>query len=351
MYTKLNHQQCHWLITGGAGFIGSHFVQMLMQQGDAEHSNTPIIVLDAMKYSAHPDNLPKNDAVHLVKGDINDQALVMELLQKHHITHVVNFAAESHVDNSIHSSADFIQSNINGTHRLLEAARCYIEADAPKHFRYVQVSTDEVFGSLSEGDAAFTEESSIAPSSPYSASKAAADALVLAWHHTYGLPTLTTHCSNNYGSRQHPEKLIPHMITQALAGERLPVYGDGRNIRDWIHVQDHCLGVYLAAMQGKIGQRYCFGGRCERRNIDIVHQICQHLDALAPRDDNQSYSKQIAFVTDRLGHDKRYAINDDKAIQELGFKRHYDFEQGLQETVQWYLNNSDWLDKCHKANI
>lgn len=335
-------QDTRWLVTGGAGFIGSHFVDLCLKQAQS------VFILDALKYSGHPDNIPNNPHASFIEGDICDQELVYKILSENNITHLVNFAAESHVDNSIHSSAEFIQTNIEGTRNLLEASRRYIK-DCGKKLRYIQVSTDEVFGSLSEEEEPFTESSPVVPNSPYSASKAAADMLVNAWHHTYGLDVVTTHCSNNYGPRQHPEKLIPHMITQALNGKELPVYGDGRNIRDWIHVKDHAKGVYLAALNGKAGEHYCFGGACERRNLEIVHLICDYLDHKKPRSDGNSYTDQIKMVTDRLGHDYRYAINDAKAQTELGFQRAHDFEDGLNKAIEWYLNNAEWVKAAKPA--
>ncbi len=334
------------LVTGGAGFIGSAFVRQAVAAGQR------VIVLDVLTYAGHRINLEGVDVnLHtLVVGDIADGTLVAKLLRDHAIDAVAHFAAESHVDNSISKPSAFIDTNIVGTYRLLEAAREYWNALAPDKkdsFRFLQVSTDEVYGSLGP-KGAFSETTAMKPNSPYSASKAAGDHLARAWHKTYGLPVLVTNCSNNYGPRQHPEKLIPHMITRALSGESLPVYGDGKNIRDWIHVEDHCAGVALALAKGVPGETYCFGGQAEFTNIDLVTIICKTLDKLKPRNRGGSYESQIAFVKDRLGHDKRYAIDDTKAKRELGFKRRHNFESGLRATVEWYLANGEWC-KVRKA--
>lgn len=333
----------HILVTGGAGFIGSSYVAQAVERGEK------VIVLDALTYAGHKENLEwitpdpqSGGSYELVVGDINDRPLIDRLLQENSIDYLINFAAESHVDNSIASSAAFIKTNINGTHTLLEAARSYwnqLEGEKKEHFRYLQVSTDEVYGSLGE-EGKFDENYPMQPNSPYSASKASADNLVRAWFHTYGLPTITTNCSNNYGPRQLVEKLIPKVITSAMNGTTIPVYGDGKNIRDWIHVEDHCYGVYLALTKGRVGETYCLGGRSERTNIDIVQSICQLLQELVPG--NSDYTSHIKHVTDRLGHDRRYAINDQKAESELGFTRKYQFEDGLRQTVQWYIDNQQW---------
>jgi dTDP-glucose 4,6-dehydratase len=333
------------ILTGGAGFIGSTAVEMLVEQG------VYVIVLDALTYAGFPENLehlPAN-AYELVHGSITDGALVAGLLAKHQPQAILNFAAESHVDNSIKAPSAFIQTNIIGTYTLLEAARAYYEAltaTDKAQFRFVHVSTDEVFGSLG-AEGKFHEEYPYQPNSPYSASKAAADHLVRAWFHTYGLPTITTNCTNNYGKRQYPEKLIPLMIMNALQSKSLPVYGDGLNIRDWIHVEDHASGVLLAWRGGVVGESYCFGGNAERGNIEVVQAICSTLDEMNPRN-GASYSELITYVTDRKGHDKRYAIDDSKAVKELGFKRKYDFESGLRQTIEWYLNNQQWCDAVLK---
>jgi len=327
------------LITGGAGFIGSSFVRLAAARG--HH----VVVLDALTYAGHRANLESVKA-ELVVGDIRDGALVSKLLREHAIDAIVHFAAESHVDNSISKPAAFIETNIVGSYILLEAAREYWK-EKKGDFRFVHVSTDEVYGSLGP-TGKFSEATPMKPNSPYSASKAAGDHLAHAWFSTYGLPTIITNCSNNYGPRQHPEKLIPHMITCALAGKPLPVYGDGKNIRDWIHVEDHCAGVMLALTKGTPGETYCFGGNAERTNIDVVKNICKTLDALKPRKDGQPYEKQIAYVTDRLGHDRRYAIDDSKASSALGFTRAHDFESGLKATVGWYLANTTWCETVTK---
>ncbi len=322
------------LVTGGAGFIGSTFVAQAVARG--KH----VIVLDALTYAGSESNLSWIDSKYwkLVVGDINDQALVAKLLVDYDVDALVNFAAESHVDNSISGPSAFMNTNISGTFSLLEAARAYAK-DKP-HFRFLQVSTDEVYGSLG-ATGKFSENSKYQPNSPYSASKAAADHLVRAWFETYGLFAITTHCTNNYGPRQHPEKLIPRMIHCALSGEDLPVYGDGKNVRDWIHVEDHVNGVWLALSQGEAGGIYDFGGDAEVENIVLVRDVCAILDGLRPKEKG-SYAEQIAFVTDRLGHDKRYAIDDSKAQHKLGFTRNYTFTQGLRKTIEWYLENQDW---------
>ncbi len=326
------------LVTGGAGFIGSCFVAQATARG------ARVIVLDALTYAGHRANLAWiKDGWELVVGDIADRALVSKLLREHKVRYVVNFAAESHVDNSIAGPRPFIDTNITGTFQLLEACRDYWQKlpDAEKSaFRFLQVSTDEVYGSLGP-KGKFTEASPIRPNSPYSASKAAGDHLARAWHETYRLPTIITHCTNNYGPRQYPEKLIPHMIHCALSGEKLPVYGDGKNVRDWIHVEDHCTGVWLALTKGKPGQVYDFGGDAEVENIALVRKLCAYLDRKRPKETG-SYEEQITFVADRPGHDRRYAIDDSKARDELGYTRRYSFLQGLEATVDWYLANEGW---------
>jgi len=324
------------LVTGGAGFIGSTFVSQCIERG------CNVVVLDALTYAGHRENVDKRAI--FVKGDIADRPLVSKLLREHKIEAVINFAAESHVDNSIAGPKPFIDTNVTGTFQLLEAAREY--ADGKKKIRFVQISTDEVYGSLGP-TGKFSEASPVKPNSPYSASKAAGDHLARAWHETYGLPVIVTHCTNNYGPRQHPEKLIPNMIRCALAGEPLPVYGDGKNVRDWIHVEDHCHGVWLALTNGKPGETYDFGGDAESENIALVKTICTLLDKKRPK--AASYAKQITFVTDRLGHDRRYAIDDSKSQRELGFKRKYKLQQGLEATVEWYLANEKWCEMMRKA--
>jgi len=333
------------LVTGGAGFIGSAFVGYAVEKGHK------VTVLDAMTYAGHRENLEWiKDGYELVVGNICDGELVSRLLKEKSIDAVVNFAAESHVDNSINSPSEFIETNIIGVYRMLEASRAYynsISGDKKNNFRFIQVSTDEVYGSLG-ADGHFTETSRMKPNSPYSASKAAGDHLARAWFKTYGMPTIITNCSNNYGPRQFPEKLIPHMITCALSNKALPVYGDGKNIRDWIHVEDHAHGVYLALTKGKTGETYCFGGRAEKQNIDLVGQICDILGQLSPRSDKGSYRDLITYVTDRPGHDKRYAIDDTKAEKELGFTRKHTFETGIRATIEWYLANGNWCNSVLK---
>jgi dTDP-glucose 4,6-dehydratase len=334
------------LVTGAAGFIGSQFIRDQAQRGHK------VVVLDALTYAGHRENL---DGVNceLVVGNITDGALVSSLLKKHAVDALVNFAAESHVDRSITGPRAFIETNVIGTYTLLNAANGYwseLPAGTRKDgFRYLQVSTDEVYGSLGP-TGKFHEKLPYEPNSPYSASKAGADHLVRAWHHTYGLPTLTTNCSNNYGPRQFPEKLIPTMITNALGGKKLPVYGDGGNIRDWIHVEDHCHGIELALAKGKPGETYCFGGNSERNNLDVVRTICRELDGLKPMAGGTKHDTLISFVPDRLGHDRRYAIDDAKAQRELGFKRKYSqFEDGLKATIRWYLENQAWCQAVLKS--
>lgn len=342
MYNKRN-----LLVTGGAGFIGSAFVAKAVARGDN------VIVLDALTYAGHKENLEwitGAGSYQLVVGDITDGTLIAKLLADHAIDAVINFAAESHVDNSIHSPAVFIETNIIGAYRMLEASLAYyngLSGSKKQHFRHIQISTDEVYGTLGE-TGKFDEETAMRPNSPYSASKAAGDHLARAWYETYGLPTLVTNCSNNYGPRQFPEKLIPRMITCALTESPLPIYGDGKNIRDWIHVEDHSDGIFLSLEQGTPGETYCFGGNAERTNIELVATLCGLLDQMQPRRNGQSYNALITMVKDRRGHDRRYAIDDSKAVKELGFTRRYNFEQGLESTISWYLNNIEW---CRKVVI
>jgi dTDP-glucose 4,6-dehydratase len=331
------------LVTGGAGFIGSEFVLQALTNGAS------VIVLDKLTYAGRRKNLSKAEDFarreqlnfELVVGDINDATLVGKLLTIHRPTALINFAAESHVDNSIADPGAFIQTNIVGTYTLLQRSHSYFCSLSERErasFRYLQVSTDEVYGSLgSEGH--FSENTPYAPNSPYSASKAAGDHLVRAWFHTYGLPTITTNCSNNYGPRQHEEKLIPLMITNAVQRKPLPVYGDGQNVRDWIHVSDHVAGVYLALTRGRPGETYCFGGNAEKTNLEVVHEICHILDQRLPLQARRSYAETIRLVNDRPGHDRRYAIDDGKAQTELGFTRKFSFSDGLRETVEWYIQD------------
>lgn len=332
------------LVTGGAGFIGSNFVMNWLTQSDSK-----VINLDYLTYAGNMENLAalEGDSRHLfVKGSIGDSALVSELLATHQPYAIVNFAAESHVDRSIHSPEDFIQTNIVGSFRLLEAARGYwneLSAEDKAAFRFLHVSTDEVYGSLKKDDPAFSETNRYEPNSPYSASKAASDHLVRAYHHTYGLPVLTTNCSNNYGPYHFPEKLIPLLITNALADKNLPVYGDGQQIRDWLYVADHCSGIRRVLEAGTVGETYNIGGWNEMANIDIVHTVCDLLDEARPRTDGKSYREQITFVTDRPGHDRRYAIDATKIEKELGWKPAETFATGIRKTVQWYLDNPEWV--------
>ncbi|GAB3729388.1 dTDP-glucose 4,6-dehydratase [Silanimonas algicola] len=334
-----------WLVTGGAGFIGGNFVLEARQRGLAR-----IINLDALTYAGNRDTLASldGDPDHVfMHGDIGDRALVSRLLGEHGVDAVINFAAESHVDRSIDGPAAFIQTNVVGTLALLEATRDYwkaLPAERAAAFRFLHVSTDEVYGSLGE-TGYFTEETPFAPNSPYSASKASSDHLVRAFHHTYGLPVLTTNCSNNYGPFQFPEKLIPLMIQKLIKGEPLPVYGDGSNIRDWLFVGDHCAAIRDVLARGRVGETYNVGGDAERRNIDVVHALCDAIDVRRPRADGQSRRVQITFVKDRPGHDKRYAIDASKLKRELGWAPTLNFEQGLARTVDWYLANEAWVGK------
>jgi dTDP-glucose 4,6-dehydratase len=332
------------LVTGAAGFIGSNFVLDWLAQSDE-----PVINLDDLTYAGNLENLASldGDARHVfVKGSIGDFDLVARLLAEHQPRAVVNFAAESHVDRSIHGPEDFIQTNIVGTFRLLEAVRAYygqLEKTAKNEFRFLHVSTDEVYGSLDKDAPAFTETHQYEPNSPYSASKAASDHLVRAYHHTYGLPVLTTNCSNNYGPYHFPEKLIPLVILNALAGKPLPIYGDGQQIRDWLYVKDHCSAIRRVLEAGKLGETYNVGGWNEKPNLDVVHALCSILDELRPRADGKPYKEQITYVTDRPGHDRRYAIDATKIERELGWKPAETFESGIRKTVQWYLDNQAWV--------
>ncbi|OOW64659.1 dTDP-glucose 4,6-dehydratase [Xanthomonas campestris pv. leeana] len=331
-----------WLVTGGAGFIGGNFVLEAVSRG------VRVVNLDALTYAGNLNTLASlegNTGHVFVKGDIGNGALVTRLLQEHRPDAVLNFAAESHVDRSIDGPGAFIQTNVVGTLALLEAVRDYWKAlpDASRDaFRFLHVSTDEVYGTLGE-TGKFTETTPYAPNSPYSASKAASDHLVRAFHHTYGLPVLTTNCSNNYGPYHFPEKLIPLVIAKALAGEPLPVYGDGKQVRDWLFVSDHCDAIRTVLEKGRVGETYNVGGDAERQNIEVVNTICTLLDQLRPRADGQPRASQIAHVADRPGHDRRYAIDASKLRNELGWQPAYTFEQGIVLTVQWYLDNQDWV--------
>jgi len=337
------------LVTGGAGFIGGNFVLGAVGAG------ARVVNLDALTYAGNLDTLAavRDSPNHLfVRGDIGDRALVERLLSEHRPRAIVNFAAESHVDRSIDGPAAFVQTNVVGTLVLLEAARDYWKSlpDAERAtFRFLHVSTDEVYGSLGE-TGYFTETTPYAPNSPYSASKAASDHLVRAFHHTYGLPVLTTNCSNNYGPYQFPEKLIPLMILKAVAGEPLPVYGDGGNIRDWLFVTDHCAAISRVLEAGRVGETYNVGGDAERRNIDVVRETCRLVDARAPRADGLSRESQMTFVKDRPGHDRRYAVDTGKIRQELGWRPQVSFEQGLAQTVDWYLAHPDWVRRVQDGS-
>ena len=332
------------LVTGGAGFIGSNFVLDWLAQ-----TNETVVNLDKLTYAGNVHNLDAldKDPRHVfAHGDIGDAILVSALLAKHRPRAVLNFAAESHVDRSILGPGEFIKTNIVGTFHLLEQVRAYwfdMDADAKAVFRFLHVSTDEVYGSLSGSEPAFAETHRYEPNSPYSASKAASDHLVRAYHHTYGLPVLTTNCSNNYGPLHFPEKLIPLMIVNARAGKSLPIYGDGQQIRDWLYVKDHCSAIRVVLQSGRLGETYNIGGWNEKPNMEIVHTVCDLLDELKPRADLQSYRSQITYVTDRPGHDRRYAIDARKIEQELGWKPAETFETGIRKTVQWYLDNPDWV--------
>jgi dTDP-glucose 4,6-dehydratase len=331
-------------VTGGAGFIGSNFVLDWLAQSDE-----PVLNYDKLTYAGNLNNLAslKQDPRHtFVRGDICDQAQVLALFQQHKPRAVVHFAAESHVDRSILGPGEFINTNINGTFSLLEAARAYwsgLPEDEKAAFLFLHVSTDEVYGSLSKDEPAFSETHRYEPNSPYSASKAASDHLVRAYHHTYGLPVLTTNCSNNYGPYHFPEKLIPLMIVNALAGKPLPVYGDGQQIRDWLYVKDHCSAIRRVLAAGKPGEVYNVGGWNEKPNLEIVNTVCALLDELRPRADGVPYSSQITYVADRPGHDRRYAIDAGKIERELGWKPAETFETGIRKTVQWYLDNQGWV--------
>lgn len=338
------------LVTGGAGFIGSNFVLDWL-----DHSDELVINLDKLTYAGNLQNLASlgDDPRHIfVHGDIADTQLVTTLLTQHQPRAVVNFAAESHVDRSISGPGAFIQTNIVATFQLLEAVRAFwgvLDGKRKSDFRFLHVSTDEVYGSLEKNEPAFTENHKYEPNSPYSASKAASDHLVRAYHHTYGLPVVTTNCSNNYGPFHFPEKLIPLMIVNAQAGKPLPVYGDGQQIRDWLYVKDHCSAIRQVLAKGQTGQTYNIGGWNEKPNIEIVHTVCALLDELRPRADGMPYKTQIAYVTDRPGHDKRYAIDASKIKKELGWEPAETFETGIRKTVQWYLDHAQWVSQVQSG--
>ena len=332
------------LVTGAAGFIGSNFVIDWF-----EHNNESVISLDKLTYAGNLENLQslEKDLRHtFIRGDIGDQALVSSILKEHEPRAVINFAAESHVDRSILGPQDFIETNIVGTYNLLESIRHYwvdLDEKSKEAFRLVHISTDEVYGSLEINEPAFTETHAYEPNSPYSASKAASDHLVRAWHHTFGLPVITTNCSNNYGPYHFPEKLIPLCILNALAGEPLPIYGDGQQIRDWLYVKDHCAAIRAVLKKGRLGETYNVGGWNEMANLDVVKLLCTMLDELKPKNDGLKYSDQITYVKDRPGHDRRYAIDATKISNELGWKPQETFETGIRKTVQWYLDHQDWV--------
>ena len=333
------------LVTGCAGFIGSNFVHVWLTE-----KNDSVVNLDKLTYAGNLANLAnlESDSRHIfVQGDIGDRALVGRLLSENHVRAVVNFAAESHVDRSIQGPGDFIQTNVVGTFNLLEAVRGYwndLPAAEKSVFRFHHISTDEVYGTLSPDDPPFRETNPYEPSSPYSASKAASDHLVRAWHRTYGLPVLTTNCSNNYGPYHFPEKLIPLIILNALAGKTLPIYGDGMQVRDWLYVEDHCRAIIRVLDAGRVGETYNIGGHSEMTNIDVVKTVCAILDAQKPRADGKPYADQIVYVKDRPGHDRRYAIDADKIARDIGWKPQETFETGIRKTVQWYLSHREWVE-------
>ena len=332
------------LVTGGAGFIGSNFLLQWLAE-----EKTPVINLDKLTYAGNPRNLERisEDSRYLfVHGDICDRELVRDLLQRQRPRAIVHFAAESHVDRSIHGPDDFVRTNVNGTFGLLEEVRTFLsttDAEEKSSFRFLHVSTDEVYGSLSPNDPPATELAAYAPNSPYAASKAASDHLVRAYHHTYGIPVLTTNCSNNYGPYQFPEKLIPLCILHAIQGKPIPVYGDGRNVRDWLFVEDHCRAIRTVLSHGTPGETYNIGGRNEKFNIDVVRTICTILDQLRSRDSVVPHEKLITYVTDRPGHDRRYAIDASKLERELGWKPRETFETGMRKTIEWYLAHEAWI--------
>ena len=338
------------LVTGAAGFIGSNFVLDWFEQ-----CNEDIISLDKLTYAGNPENLKsleQNNHHTFVKGDIADEKLVASILKDYQPRAIINFAAESHVDRSIHGPKDFINTNIVGTYSLLEMARNYwhnLDQKPKNNFRFLQISTDEVYGSLENNDPPFSETNSYAPSSPYSASKAASDHLVRAWHHTYGLPVITTNCSNNYGPYHFPEKLIPLCILNALNGQPLPIYGDGQQIRDWLYVKDHCSAVRLVLEEGQLGETYNVGGSNEKTNLNVVEALCKILDELKPKKDDSKYATQITYVKDRPGHDKRYAIDATKLQSKLGWMPQETFESGIRKTVEWYLGNQDWVNRVQSG--
>lgn len=339
------------IVTGGAGFIGSNFILNWLATNDEA-----VLNLDNLTYAGNLDNLASlssDERYQFKRGDIGDGGLLESLFNQYQPRALINFAAESHVDRSIHGPDDFIHTNIVGTFHLLKAALGYFEklkTTKKSEFRFLHVSTDEVYGSLGKDDSAFSETNRYEPNSPYAASKASADHLVRAYYHTYGLPVLTTNCSNNYGPYQFPEKLIPLCIHNALQGKALPIYGDGQQIRDWLYVDDHCRAIQAVLTKGEVGETYNIGGNCEKPNIEVVTTLCMILDELSPRKDGQSYQQQISFVKDRPGHDRRYAINSTKIMQKLGWKPHENFHSGLRKTVEWYLSHSQWVFNVTSGN-
>ncbi|MFN4278627.1 dTDP-glucose 4,6-dehydratase [Thermosynechococcus sp.] len=339
-----------FLVTGGGGFIGANFVRLALTEGWGA-----VLNLDKVTYACHPGTLAMLEQLsnyQFVRGDVGDRPLVQELLQTFQPDAVIHFAAESHVDRSINSPQDFIQTNVVGTANLLEEVKTYwqqLPSGVQEQFRFIHISTDEVYGSLGPEDPPFREDTPYAPNSPYAASKAASDHLVRAYHHTYGLPTLTTNCSNNYGPYQFPEKLIPLMICQALAGQPLPIYGDGQNVRDWLYVEDHCRAVYTVWQKGRVGETYNIGGNCEKTNLEVVQTLCDLLQTLVPRADLK-YRDLITFVSDRPGHDRRYAIDATKIRRQLGWQPQETFSTGLEKTVQWYLAHQEWVEAVRTAD-
>ncbi|XFA73455.1 dTDP-glucose 4,6-dehydratase [Thermosynechococcaceae cyanobacterium Okahandja] len=339
-----------FLVTGGGGFIGANFVRLALTEGWGA-----VLNLDKMNYACHPGTLAmlqQYPNYQFVQGDVGDRPLVADLLQTFQPDAVIHFAAESHVDRSINSPQDFIQTNVVGTANLLEEVKAYwqqLPSQAQERFRFVHISTDEVYGSLNPTDPPFREDTPYAPNSPYAASKAASDHLVRAYHHTYGLPTLTTNCSNNYGPYQFPEKLIPLMLCQALAEQPLPIYGDGQNVRDWLYVEDHCRAVYTVWQRGQLGETYNIGGNCEKTNLEVVQTLCDLLQQRVPQA-QFSYHSLITFVSDRPGHDRRYAIDASKIQRELGWQPQETFSSGLAKTVEWYLTHQDWVQAVRTAD-
>ena len=332
------------LVTGGLGFIGSNFIRLLLRSGEFDQ----VINFDKQTYAGNPENLQdleKENSYHFIQADICDGNSVLQALEDYEVDAVVNFAAESHVDRSIDGPEPFVHTNVVGTLRLLESTKSYlaeVAGDKRDSFRFLHVSTDEVYGSLKPEDPAFCETTPYAPNSPYSASKASADHLVRAYHHTFGLPVLTTNCSNNYGPYQFPEKLIPLMILNACEGKNLPIYGDGSNIRDWLHVEDHCSGILSVLRKGRVGETYCIGGASEKTNMEVIDTLCNILDRHHPS--GAPHNQLKTFVTDRPGHDHRYAIDFSKIKNELGWQPSYSFEEGMEQTVKWYLNHQEWCN-------